>query len=136
METRSRGRRAVREGTALVSSLLAAAVVVYGLWAGYLAAFASEGAVPPQSRIPDLPAGTEIVGSTTECASGGCWREVTLAPAPHSSPQALADRLGLESTEQRYPWRVHDPHSVQVWADTDGDRLVVSLRYWGVEVTP
>ena len=59
--------------------------------------FSSEGAVPPQSRIPDLPAGTEIVGSTTECASGGCWREVTLAPAPHSSPQALADRLGLEA---------------------------------------
>ncbi|ASK66684.1 hypothetical protein CFK39_13665 [Brachybacterium avium] len=136
MATRSRGRRAVRAGTALVAVLLTAAVVVYGVWAGYLWVFASEGAVPPQSRIPDLPAGTEIVGSTTECASGGCWREVSLAPAPHSSPRELAETLGLERTEQRYPWSLRDPHSVRAWADADGDRLVVSLRYWGAELTP
>ncbi|MDN5820703.1 MAG: hypothetical protein L0H74_03580 [Brachybacterium sp.] len=136
MATRSPGRRAVRASTVLAAFLLAAAVAIYGLWAGYLAAFASEGVVPPQSRIPDLPAEAEIVDSTTACASGGCWREVSIAPAPHSSPRALAEELGLESTEQRYPWSLHDPHSVRIWADADGDRLVVSLRYWGVEFTP
>lgn len=130
------GRGAVLAIAGAAAVLVATAVLVYGIWAGYLAVFATEGAVPPQSRIPALPAGAEIVDSHTECASGGCWREVTIAPGPHSSPGALQEELGLEGTEQRYPWSLRDPHTVQMWADSEGRHLVVSLCYWGAEFTP
>ena len=136
MTTRTAGRTARLAITGAALVLGATVLVVYGIWAGYLALFATEGAVPPQSRVPELPVGTEITSSDTECGSGGCWREVTISPAPHSSPDALAEELGLQSVEQRYPWSLRDPHSVLAWADADGDHLVVSLRYWGAEYTP
>lgn len=130
------GRRAVQIGGGAIVALAAIVLLVYGMWAGYLAVFASEGSVPPLSRVPDLPAGVKIVDSTTECASGGCWREVSVSPAPDVSPRALAEELGIDDTESRYPWRLDDPHTVQMWAEPRGDHLVITLRYWGEEFTP
>lgn len=136
MTMRTAGRAALLAITGSAVVVGATLLVVYGIWAGYLALFATEGAVPPQFRGPDLPAGAEITSSHTDCGSGGCWREVTISPAPHSSPEALAEELGLERAEQRYPWSLRDPHTVLVRAAADGDHLVVSLRYWGAEHTP
>ena len=131
------GRRTlVRLLPVLMALFLAVAVLGYGLHVGYLAAFATEGELPPLSRIPDLPEGAEIVGSTSECASGGCWREVRIAPAAPDTPSDLAEDLELSSSERRLPWTFGDPHSVWIWAEGDGSHLVVSMRYWGKEFVP
>lgn len=136
MSRRPGGRALVRLIAVLAALGLVVAVLGYGLRVGYLAAFATEGALPPMSRIPDLPAGAEIVGSTSECASGGCWREVRIDPAALDTPSDLAEDLGLSSSERRLPWTFRDPHSVWIWAESEGSHLVVSMRYWGQEFVP
>ena len=80
------GRRAALIGGGAIAVLAVIVLLVYAVWAGCLAAFASEGAVPPLSRVPELPAGAEILDSSTECASGGCWREIPISPAPDVTP--------------------------------------------------
>jgi hypothetical protein len=127
----------LRRGVAVPSVLVLLVVILgYGLRVGHLAAFAAEGELPPLSRIPALPDGAEIVRSTTECASGGCWREVRIAPVAPDTPGDLAEDLGLSTSEQRLPWTLHDPHPVWIWAEGEGTHLVVSMRYWGQELVP
>ena len=102
--------------------------LVYAVWAAYLALMAGEGAVPPRSRIPDVPSGAEVVSETEQCASGGCWREVLLRPADGQTPEELVAQMGL-SSEKEYSWRLLDPHSVAVGATVKGSELSVYVRY-------
>lgn len=102
--------------------------LVYALWAAYLALMASEGALPPRSRIPDVPSSAQVVSETKRCASGGCWRQILLRPADGQSPERLAAQMGL-SEEKRYSWRLFDPHSVAVGSTVKGSQLSIYLRY-------
>lgn len=103
-------------------------VVAYGLWAAYLAVFDGEGALPPRSRIPEVPAGARVVSDTKECASGGCWWELLVQPAPGQSPQDLAATMGVVG-EVRKSWRVLDPHSVTVGSHLHADAVRIYVRY-------
>ncbi|VXC59612.1 hypothetical protein NOCARDAX2BIS_90146 [Nocardioides sp. AX2bis] len=112
---------------ALVGSL-ALLGLVYALWAGYLALWADEGSVPPRSRLPDIPSGAHVVSETEPCASGGCWREVVVRPAPGQSPHELAAEMGVADAD-RYPWLLLDPHSVEVGSRVRGDELSIYVQY-------
>lgn len=100
----------------------------YAVWAGYLALMAGEGSVPPRSRIPDIPSAAQIAGETRECASGGCWRQIVLTPAPGQSPQDLAVEMGVADAK-RYPWLLLDPHSVEIGSQINGDELSIYVQY-------
>lgn len=122
---RARGRLHWALGAAVGMALL---VTAYAAWVGYLAVMASEGAVPPRSRVPDVPSGARVVSETTECASGGCWRQLLLRPGAGQSPEELAAEMGV-AEEKRHPFRALDPHAVTVGSRVAGDRLSIYVQY-------
>ncbi|MDO9396095.1 MAG: hypothetical protein Q7T71_06100, partial [Herbiconiux sp.] len=111
-----------------VAVVVVVVAATYVIWAGYLAVVAGEGALPPRSRIPDLPSDARVLSETVECASGGCWREILVRPAGGQSPAELATELDLVD-EQRHPWRLSDPHSVSVGSRVTGDDLRIYVQY-------
>ncbi|MEU8419269.1 hypothetical protein AB0C15_00135 [Micromonospora sp. NPDC048835] len=114
--------------------LVAAAVTVgvlsclWVLWFLTLRVFSSEGALPPKSRIPEMPAGASVVDEGKECASGGCWWQLTLAPAAGQTPEELAREMGL-TEEQSLPPTLFDPASVYVGADPREGKLIIHVGY-------
>lgn len=111
-----------------VLGTLAVLALAYAVWAGYLALMASQGSVPPRSRIPDITSGAQIASDTKECASGGCWRQIVLTPAPGQSPHDLAVEMGVADAK-RHPWLLLDPHSVEVGSQINGDELSIYVQY-------
>ncbi|MEU8256487.1 hypothetical protein AB0C06_19740 [Micromonospora inaquosa] len=105
--------------------LLSCLWVLSFLW---LQVFGTEGALPPRSRMPGVPSGATVTDESTECASGGCWRTITVVPAPGQSPEDLAHEMGL-SEELRLPPTLFDPASVYVGAHSREGKLVVHLGY-------
>jgi hypothetical protein len=112
--------------TALV--VVTVAAVLYLAWAAWIAFWAGEGAVPPASRDPDLPAGATVVEVTEPCGSGGCWREIVVAPPDGTTPEQLVEEMGV-AERRRDGWRPLDPHSVEVGSRVVDDELVVTVRY-------
>ena len=84
--------------------------------------------LPPRSRTPDLPSGATIVAEDMDCGSGGCWREITVAPAAGQSPEDLAQEMDL-SEEQRKSPTLFDPGFVNVWANPKDGQLVIGIGY-------
>ncbi|MEU7846103.1 hypothetical protein [Micromonospora parva] len=105
--------------------LLSCLWVLRFLW---LQVFHTEGALPPMSRVPQVPAGATVTHEGMECASGGCWRTITLAPAGGQSPQDLARAMGL-AEEQTLPPTLFDPMSVYLAAKPQDGELIVYLSY-------
>ncbi|UQU61461.1 hypothetical protein COUCH_20600 [Couchioplanes caeruleus] len=121
----------------MITRTAAAKIVVIGLgvlgclwvlWFFALMAFGSEGALPPKSRIPAVPAGASVVEQSEQCGSGGCWWQLVLAPAAGQSPADLARRMGLTEEQSLSP-ELFDPGYVYVGSETRGDRLVVHVGY-------
>ena len=115
----------------LALSALAVVVVLGGgwtLWYLALLAFGDEGALPPAWRIPTVPAGASVVERTTNCGSGGCWWQLTVAPAAGQSPQDLVREMGL-TRQQEKPPALLDPASVFVGARPRENDVVISVGY-------
>lgn len=98
------------------------------LWFLWLQVFGTEGALPPMSRMPEVPAGATVTEKSMECASGGCWRTITIVPAAGQSPRDLAHEMGL-SEEQSLPPTLLDPRSVSVRARPVEGELLVHVGY-------
>ncbi|SMH28278.1 hypothetical protein SAMN06295885_0126 [Rathayibacter oskolensis] len=114
-----------------------AAIVVVGLLAvlylgrlGVLFVGATEGDVPPASSI-GLPAGSEVVRESVECASGGCWSLLAVRPPEGMSPEELSSELGA-----RLPGSFWDPRTISLSSDPQGRLLVVRADYWTRESAP
>jgi hypothetical protein len=117
-----------RAWVALVVGAAALAAGAWLAWAAYLGLFAGEGALPPRWRAPAVPADARVVRETTECGSGGCWRQLLLRPTGATSAVALAAEMGV-TAEHRQGWRLLDPHGVSVGSRVvDGD-LQVHVGY-------
>jgi hypothetical protein len=84
--------------------------------------------VPPRSRTPDLPSGATIVAEDMGCGSGGCWREITVAPAAGQSPEDLAQEMDLSEEQHQSP-TLFDPGFVNVWAHPKDGQLVIGIGY-------
>lgn len=119
-----------------VTYALAAASIAAGMLAGlwvlgflWLKTMANEfGDLPPRSRTPDLPSGATIVAEDTGCGSGGCWREITVAPAAGQSPEDLAEEMDLSEEQHKSP-TLSDPGFVYVWAHPKDGQLVIGIGY-------
>lgn len=48
-----------------------------------------EGAVPPDSAFPAVPLPSKAGGISTQCGSGGCWREMVIRTRPPHTPESL-----------------------------------------------
>ncbi|WP_147264093.1 hypothetical protein [Desertihabitans brevis] len=68
---------------------LAAAVAAPVLWLQV-----DEMAVPPAAELAPLPAGVTVVADEVQCASGGCWRELTVDGSEGGSEAELAAGVG------------------------------------------
>ncbi|GIF45159.1 hypothetical protein BC793_1723 [Actinoplanes xinjiangensis] len=84
--------------------------------------------LPSRSRIPDLPSGAAIVAEDMGCGSGGCWREITVAPAAGQSPEDLAQEMNLSEEQHQSP-TLFDPGFVYVWAHPRDGQLVLGIGY-------
>ncbi|MEU8390465.1 hypothetical protein [Micromonospora sp. NPDC048842] len=94
----------------------------------WLQMFKTEGSLPPESRMPRVPPGATVADKSMECASGGCWRTITLVPAAGQSPEDLAREMGL-SEGLRLPPTVLDPATVYVGARPKEGKLIVHVGY-------
>ena len=74
--------------------------------------------MPPQSRMPNVPSGAIVVAAGQACGSGGCWREIIVAPAAGQSPEELAREMDLAEQQVKSPTLL-DPGFVYVVAHHD-----------------
>ncbi|AGZ45756.1 hypothetical protein [Actinoplanes friuliensis] len=110
-----------------ITAILAAALC---WWLSFLfiTAFASEGLLPPDSRMPDLPPGATILDEDLSCGSGGCSRVRTVQPPPGQSPEDLADELNLSTARTENPTLLN-PASVHLGAHPRGNKLIIHASY-------
>ncbi|MGI5187513.1 hypothetical protein ACQEVI_05130 [Promicromonospora sp. CA-289599] len=66
-----------------------AAIAVVALAVPPLSLALDESAMPPASSLPALPEGARVTGEDMGCASGGCWRELTVDAPPGMSDEQL-----------------------------------------------
>lgn len=72
--------------------------IVLTVWIGSLAWNAiDEGAVPSDSAFQPVPPPSEIRAISTQCGSGGCWREMVVEINPPHTAHSLAAEMGLSS---------------------------------------
>jgi hypothetical protein len=122
-------RRSTKYALVAVSIVLGMLACVWVLRFLMLATFGSEsGELPPESRLPILPAGATVVAEGKGCGSGGCWREITVAPAAGQSPEELAQQMNLSEAQRRSPTLL-DPWFVYVTAHPRGGQLVIGVGY-------
>ncbi|MFJ4296895.1 hypothetical protein [Curtobacterium sp. NPDC089689] len=97
---------------------------------GALSLGATEGDVPAASVV-ELPSGSEVVDDDVECASGGCWRLLTVRPPSGSTANDLADTLS-----DRVDGTLWDPRVVNLSSEIDEGFLVVRADYWSQSTGP
>ncbi|WKK70324.1 hypothetical protein Q0F99_10485 [Rathayibacter oskolensis] len=115
-------------------TIAAAAVLCAVVYYAGLAAFATEGDVPAASAI-DLPEGSELVSDTVECASGGCWRLLSVRPPDAMTPEQLSSELGTVP-QARIAGTLWDPRTITVSSTVEGPFLMVRADYWSQEYVP
>ncbi|MEW2013140.1 MULTISPECIES: hypothetical protein [Microbacterium] len=115
-------------------SLIAAAILAYGLRVAWLMVLADEGDVPPASAFT-LPADVTVSSDTIGCGSGGCSRTLTLTLADGTTPEALADELGT-TPQQLIPGTFFDPRTVSAFGTVGDGELVVVLDYSSTPYVP
>ncbi|MET7948941.1 hypothetical protein [Micromonospora sp. NPDC005324] len=128
MTSRTALRRRTKRTLVAVSVMLGLLSCLWCLSFLWLQMSKTEGALPPESRMPRVPPGATVADKSMECASGGCWRTITLVPAAGQSPEDLAREMGL-SEELRLPPTVFDPATVYVGARPKDGELIVHVGY-------
>lgn len=118
-------------------AVVLAILVLALLYAGRVACLfmgATEGDVPPASAVP-LPAGTEILSESCECASGGCWLTIEVRPPSGRTAEDLAERIGA-TPQLEVPGDMIDPRTTWVWAQPRGGVLTLRADYFSQEWVP
>lgn len=87
------GKQALRTATVAVGFIFVWLLVVAPLWLDV-----DEGAVPPVDLA--LPPGARVTQINKQCASGGCWVEVSIDPGQDRSSSDTARALELSETQQ------------------------------------
>lgn len=100
----------------------------YGMYVLTLEIGRTEGDSPAATSL-QVPAGTEVVTSDVQCASGGCWSWLELEPPEGMSPASLAESLGATPDAQIRGW-ILNPRTTYVHAVPGDEVLGVSLSYW------
>ncbi|MDY0912283.1 hypothetical protein [Rathayibacter festucae] len=129
-ESRKHGRPFPIAGVTIAGAAVLCALLYYG----GLAVFVTEGDVPAASAI-DLPDGSELVGETVECASGGCWRLLSVRPPDGMTPEQLSGEIGT-TPQARIAGTLWDPRTITVSSAVEGPLLKVRADYWSQEFIP
>ncbi|GAB2528459.1 hypothetical protein GCM10027267_27820 [Paramicrobacterium agarici] len=95
---------------------------------------ATEGDVPSASSIP-LPARSQIVDVSTDCASGGCWSLIDVRPPEGMTPADLARELGIDP-QGKISGNLLDPRTIWLRGEQKGGILSIKADYWSSEWTP
>jgi len=123
-------RRTVR----VVVLVVVALALLYAFRTAWLVMTATEGDVPAASALP-LPAGSEILDESRDCASGGCWITLEVRPPSGQTPEDLAADIGA-TPQLELPGNVIDPRTIWVWAEPGGDVLVLRADYFSQKWVP
>lgn len=123
-------RRTVR----IVILVVVVLALFYAARAAWLFAGATEGDVPAVSAVP-LPAGTEILSESRDCASGGCWVMIEVRPPSGQSPKDLAADMGA-TPQLEVTGNVIDPRTIWVWAEPGNSVLTLQADYFSQKWAP
>lgn len=126
--------RTNRRTLVVVACLVAVLIVGYACRVSWLFMGATEGDVPSASSLP-LPAGSQIIDVTTECASGGCWSLIDVRPPEGTTPDGLAGELGIDP-QGKISGNLLDPRTIWLRAEQKGDLLSIHADYWSSEWVP
>jgi len=111
------------------SCLLGGAGILLLIWVTcVLLALVDEAAVPADTGFPQAPPSAAVRGISTQCGSGGCWREMEIALPSFAAAAGIAARMGVgaERCGARNPLTLRRTCTGSTAA---GDRLLVYLRY-------
>lgn len=116
--------RTVARGAVALAVVAATGLALPPLWLAL-----DESATPPVSALTALPDGARVVTDAVGCASGGCWRELTVdAPAGMSGEELVAEVVpdgrvcGFQG--------VFDLRRVCLWAmDTEAGSVDLAMQY-------
>ncbi|KNH21702.1 hypothetical protein ACU18_02040 [Arthrobacter sp. ZBG10] len=117
-----------QQRVAISGSLLALGLVLIA-WVGSLLWSAiDEGAVPSDSAFHAIPPPSAVEEISTQCGSGGCWREMVVDVEPRQTAQSLAAEMGLtsESCEPLNLWTLRETCT---GISSDRGELKIYLRY-------
>lgn len=117
-----------------IAAIAGCALLLYGLYVGWLSIMATEGDVPSASSIP-LPAGAEILSEDKSCGSGGCTLVLVVAPPDGQSPADLAIELGV-TPQLRLPGNLLDPRTVNVSGSAGDQTLQLWADFFSTEYVP
>lgn len=124
--SRSRFMRIVLAGLLGLGVLM----VLFVIWVGGLLwGQIDEGNVPSDSAFPPVPAPSVAGEITTQCASGGCWREMVVEIDSTTSASAVAAAMGVTS-ERCEPLNVPTMKKTCVGtaSSSTGEELRIYLR--------
>ncbi|GIE78622.1 hypothetical protein Aph02nite_45720 [Actinoplanes philippinensis] len=120
--------KGVRSALVSVSTVLGLLACLWALRVLLVMSWFGEDAIPPESRIPDLPSGARVIAQGKECGSGGCWLEVTVVPAAGQLPEDLAREMDISEVQRSLPTLL-DPGFVYVWGHPRAGRLDIVVSY-------
>lgn len=87
-----------------------------------------EGAVPPDSAFPAVPLPSKAGGISTQCGSGGCWREMDIRTRPPQTVESLRFEMGLDS-ERCEPLNLWTLRKACTGVSNDLGELKIYVRY-------
>ncbi|WP_146238915.1 hypothetical protein [Arthrobacter livingstonensis] len=90
--------------------------------------FIDEGKTPPGSAFPGVPGPAVVKGTSQECGSGGCWREMVIEAGSADVANELIDEMDL-SQERCSARNLLTLSRICTGSSYAGDELRVYLRY-------
>lgn len=72
-----------------------ASIVAFAWLANVAWNFIDEGATPPESAFPDVPAGVVVEGISHQCGSGRCWLEMAIESVSTEAANRVINDMGL-----------------------------------------
>lgn len=130
-QSQSHGRR---RANIIILALLLVIITGYAVRLIGLAIFAIEGDVPAASSL-HLPDGSTVVSQTTDCASGGCWANISVRPPEGMNPDELSREIGTTPRAQ-ISGNLWDPRTINLTSESRGQLLHISADFWMVEPSP
>ncbi|MCC9069543.1 hypothetical protein [Arthrobacter cryoconiti] len=77
--------------------IIAVSLLAFAWVANVGLTFIDEGKTPPSSAFPGVPGPAVVKGTSKECGSGGCWREMVIEAG---SPQVATELINQMNLSQ------------------------------------
>lgn len=129
IQRRSSAQRAWIRTAVAIAAVGSLVVPVYAARLTLMSLDGLDNAGVPSVESMRFPEGTELLGSSTECASGGCWALFNVRPPEGSERDTFAETYLVD--RGRLGGTLWDPRVIYVSAEVSaGGTWAVQADYW------